>query len=638
MSNFGPLPYKKAAAPLRRYQGGGFGAISSPQNPTKFLPTFLGNGLYTPILASTDLYMVADDAGGSSWASRVGSQSAVRTGTPDANIETPLYPNALYAGVGYRKAVRMTGADYYTIPPNAANDLNSTSQTTYDVTLMVGSNGAAEIVLYNDSSVGYNFYLAVLGGGSAPIIEARVSHTGSDAVCQYACSRFCLYKVKLTYTGSTKTLTMSINGIAETSSAGTGTINSGGGVQGLGIGGIGGANPLQTSALIEFIRYQTVISDATWFNQVNYFMGMVDSKGNYPNYYVRTTKAAVYVNNKLWQFGPYLPRTTDKGYLSEYDYTNVLQNSTFTEPLGTGFTQAASGAGLSYQVDAEDNKTVGGIGLRIDNDIAGIEKGVYWTSAFVGADVKCWAYAEWKAISGAGVAYFQIYNMTTGRYYNKTTQTWQASPFYIALGATSATKVKTDFFFNNDSTGGAIFFFACNGAQANTTSCMFFHVQFMPAYDVVTQPFVYEGLSGGSSFQNEALYYPSANNINFARGKMTFDFTSQKSSAEVTTATKLGVFGLDGNVVFIPASSGSFSLTDGTNTCTISPTYARNQTLSFTLTWGGSSMSISESTSGLSATAAFSGTLGGNNFLGLGQALFIDGKQPYGYFKNIRIS
>lgn len=592
------------------------------------------NGLYAEPRASMDLYMSVDDAGGAVWNSRVGTYFANRNGTPNVTVETPLYPFGGFAGIGYRNSMLTTDTDNYVLPADPSHDLTASSVTSYDVTFMTHDFVDDEIILCNGSALDYNFYIAAISILGNPYIELRVRCATGDAVIQSPCERSAWYKILMVYQGASNSLSLAINGKLVSLSNGVGSPNVGG-TFGLGI----GTGPLGSSAekvrILEVIRYQeNMLLGSEWFNRCTHFFGLKTNQGQYPTAYGRPTRAAMYVNNKMWQFSADWMRVREYGYLEEGTLVNVLMNSTFTDALNTGHT-VYGGALTTYQADADANNEVGGTGLRVDNDAIGTAAGAYWASAFVGASAVCHFSIEWKSLDLGAQAYYQIYNLSTGNYYNESTQSWQATFIENPAGSPSASKVKYDLFFTNDTSASVMFIALSNGAVINGGSVIFFHTQLMPGYDVHGSPFIYESLSATTQKSNDVLNYDGVSSIDYSNGSVDFDLTVQNSSTENTTGADLSYFGGLGKIIYRPLGSSDVWLTDGTNTASVALAYPRDYTMRVAARWG-TALTLAERNTGTVGTTTFTPPLSSGD-VSIGGDTATNINQGYAYIKNLRI-
>ena len=637
MSNFGPLPYEEPMigrgnyGPLGDSTNGG-----SMASVWRFYAGYDGTGRVYEELPSTDLHLVVDDAGGSNWSSRVGPFIASRNGNPTVGLETPLYSalNSTFNGVGFRTAMQCGPIDYYSLPHNSAHDLTSASATTYDISFISGDFANNEIIISNDSSTDYNFYLASLLILGTPYIEVRVRHSVADAYVQFQCSRFSLYRLKITYLGANKILTLASNGYDIGTSIGVGTPNTGG-TQGLFIGkGVGGL-PALTTKIIEIQRHQSILPTSPDWRRLCYRSWNVHDVHDFqPAQLYRNTKAGLNVNNKFWQVGENWPRIDKYGYDSEEVVVNSLQNSTFTEAFNTGWTALGIG-NMSYQADVEDNSTVGGTGLKFQNDIIGTDVHANWLGAFINANTPCFFTCEWKSLTANAQAYFLIFSFGTGNYYDALAQVWQPFPVFNIPNGISLTKQKYDLLFISDVVAGNVSVFIGNSpTDLNTESFSFFHAQLTDNVDSPTSSFVYENISGGNFKASDILQYNQLQAIDYTKGEVRVDFTPRRNSNQNLSLHDESILGGLTEFLFVENLSTGFGMTDGLNTCTIYPTYSNNQTLKFQALWG-ANLTIKETTSNLSATSVFFPPLNVGD-LAVGGRLFTT-FQPYSRIKHLRI-
>jgi len=608
-----------------------YNVLAPPPPAFKFWARYAGNGFVFDPLPTTDLHLVADDAGPASWASRAGSYSAIAEGTPTTGLETPLDPAGNFNGTTHRQAVNFDALSYYYLPYDPAHFLTASSTTTYDILFFTGDFVSNEILISQFTPTGYNFYVAIFTIFSTPYIEVRVQHTINDAVVQYQCSRFAAYRLKMTYDGASKTLTLALNGKDIGNSVGEGVPLSGG-TDDLIVGAATAGFNLGTSKLIEIQRSQEIVSTASWATACYKFWGLQDVKGTSPLVFSCATKSALTVNGSIWQFGENWARMNNYGVLPENYTSNVLQNSTFTEAFGTGYSIA--GASVSYVPDANCNVNVGGNGLNVVNDLAANEYGVYWIYPFLGGLTPCWLSFEWAALDVGANAYWQVYNFATGKYYDQAASGWTPAITYNVAPYLGAGKKTHKAIFANDITGGSLLFLVCNGREANTKSLSFYHVQLMPGFDYAAAPFVYESVAGGNFKSYDFIQYPATPAIDYTKGKLTGEITALSNSSEPSSNTRVywaGFGGMAGSV----AGTSNFTLSDGAHTATITVPYISGQTLSFAQEWGGTTMTNKELTSGQTATATFTSPIDSGPFVvgGDGSANYQSGF----YTKNLKI-
>jgi len=577
--------------------------------------------------------MSVDDAGGAIWNSRVGTYFANMAGSPNVSVETPLYPFGGFSGIGYRNSMLSTDVDNYILPADVSHDLTASSVTSYDVTFMTHDFSDDEIILCNGSALDYNFYIAAVSILGVPNIELRVRCATTDAVIQHPCERSTWYKILMVYHGATNSLSLAVNGKLAALANGVGAPEVGG-TFGLGI----GTGPLGNSAskvrIVEVIRYQEdMLSGSEWFNRCAHFFGLKTNQGLYPTAYGRPTRSSMYVNNKMWQFGADWMRVREYGYLEEGTLSNLLMNSTFTDAFNTGY--SVFGSLAYYQSDADANIEVGGTGLRIDNDSLGSGCGIYWASAFSGASSPNHFSVEWKSLTLGAQAYYYIFNLSTGNFYNEATQSWQPGFVENPLGAPSMTKTTYNVVFNNDITGSVLFLSIDNGAIVDGGSFMLFHCQLMPGYDIHGSPFVYEALSSTAQKYSDVVNYDGASSIDYSAGSVDFDLTLENSSAENTAGANLSYFGGAGRIIYRPAGTADISITDGSNTASLSLSYPENYTMRVKGEWG-AGLSLMERNTGATSTAMFTPPLSSGD-ISVGGDTATNINQGYAYIKNLRI-
>ena len=588
------------------------------------------NGFVFDEQPTTDLHIVVDDAGGATWASRVGSFVAAASGTPTVGVETLLYPQGGFAGTGYRTGMTCA-AGYYELPYNAAHDITENSTVTYDLVLRTGDFVNSEIFVSHRDGVtfAYNLVIAAISLFGTPYIEARIQHTLVDAFVQYQCVRFGWYRLKMTYNGPTKTMVLSINGFDVGTSVAEGVPYYGAG-EPLNIGSDSFEFPITTCQLVELQREQSIVATAPdWRNRCAKFWGVQDIYGVFPKIIDRYSQAGITVNNKIFKVGGYWLRMNQYGFPSEDYVINVLQNSTFSEGFGTGF---GSGGATTYISDPQDNSSVGGNAVRVTNDNFGSFAGIYWTPIFVGAGTPCWLSIQWRALTAGANAYFLVYNSATGRYYDNSTQTWGVGVALNQAGTSSTDKVDFNLIFANDSSGGPLAVYVWNGYEVNTKQFAIFHVQFAPGYDKLGTPLVYESASGGNAKSNDNLQFDQAV-INYSQGVLQATVTPISASTDPLSANQI-YFGGAAGFLRQNTPSHDFVLTDGTNSAALPVTYVRGQALEFRSSWQGQLVN-QELTGGSTASAAFAApidsgdlAIGGNNTGVL---------QPGAYLKNVRI-
>lgn len=634
MMNFGPLPRRlRAQAPLRPYTGGNYGPLSTQDNTnttTLFNLPATGNGATLSDLPSTDLHLVTDDIIlGQNWLSRVGSLYATTFGSPIVDNETPFYINGGFTGSGYRKSLT-TSAGNYQVAYDVSHELTNTSTKTFVFIIQTGDFVSSEVFASYGSGLGFNFYFAALDVLGAPTLETRVQCATTDAVVQYPSCKYTFYAIKITYDGATNTLSMAVNGVDWSSSIGIGNPISGVGNP-LYIGDNNLGFPLVTAKLLEFQRHDSILSTANWFVQLCSLYGVRDTHSINPVSFSRDSKAGFRVNNKIWQVGPNWPRVTELGYLTEGTVVNLLQNSIFSEPFGTGFTSFNN---VSYQSDVDDYSCSGGTGLKITNDLLGTLSGVFWTHAFLGASVPSWFSFEWKPLNVGSNAYYLIYNSTTGNYYNALTAVWGASIVYNPADPSSGEKVKTDIIFNNDSVGGTVLIYLLNASEVNENEAVFFLAQFYPSFDTIASPFIYEGTAPVNLKYEDILIYPSSI-INYSDGSFECDATLIPSSSDPVSYDRIYTGALNGFIKQV-SPSADFIGTDNTNTASIAVPHNRMQSLKLKLSWvNGGNLVINEKLSGLSNTTTFTAPLdSGDVALGCNNSGLTHASV---YLKNIKI-
>lgn len=611
-----------------------------------FWPSYSSNGYILQSRMNTDLHLVADDlAIGSNWVSRQGGHTATLNGQPSIGLETPFYPSGGFNGSGFRTSASVfSAADYYAIPNNINNIIQNNDDVTYEIIMKTGDFSAGEILVSQPvpAGSGYNFYIATVNSFLNPMIEIVVGHDAGDAIVQFDVSRYCFYYLKIAYQFINRQLTVQVNGRGG-NFAGVGAGNlSTGGVEPYYIGcGTAGASPAVSSQIIELQRHRGLIADTPeGYNRATRFFGVHDTYGVIPTNCIRESKAAIEVNNKLWQVGLDWPCLNHKGRLSEAISTNYLANSIFSETFGTGY-NFYSPIGLSYAADPDDHKSSGGTGLKFENDLGGTFHGVWQDVGLIGAGSPCYFYCEWKALTLNAQAYFIIYNAATANYYDVVTQTWGAATVFNKPGNSSLQKIKYQLNFNNDSSLGHVLVGLCNTiTDFNTDSFIYFLWQFSDGFPTPCSPLIYETVTGDTTKYRDCVTYSEADSIKYVKGAFSAEISFLNSSTDTNYYNKT-ILGGNSEFMYLPSPSTSIRLSDSINNTDISPVYSREQILLLSGYWGiSSTMKLQESMTGAISNNAFTSPLNSGD-LGVGgtndPTFFATWLQPGAYIRNLKI-
>lgn len=576
--------------------------------PYRFRALFKGTGLVYDTFATTDLHLVGNDATVSDWASRVGSFAATAPVPANVGLETPFYPKGEFDGVNFAKGVS-SDTDGFLFPFDSSHQFNNTDQRTIIVKAITGDFLQNEFVTSQFTGLGFNHYISFVDILGIPYIEARVQHTVTDAVVKFQCSRNTIYYIKITFNGPTRELTLAINGVDIENSYGQGDVLTGG-TEDLALcaATVSSGFGMVTGKLIEYQRLTEILSTPVWRLMCFKSWGIYTVKGTSPLSFERNSKAGFTVNNTIWQYGHYMPRINEYGYLPEEYVINVLQNSTFTQPLGVGFS-VNGGAAVSYITDPDANSNAGGTALQIQNDLGGGEKGIYWIYGYVGSNSPCVLSLQYKALTPATNIYYQVFCFDSSRFYDATTQSWTGVNTYNEISYIDLQKQYFDIIFNYDVTGGPAYIAVSNGLQADDNAVAVFHVQFSPGFDKVGSPFVYDGVAGGNAKYSCNLIYDGPSSIDYTEGSAEAYITPLNSSLDPVGAQRVYLGGTTG---FVKNDVGfpEMVLSDGTNSNSLNVPYNRGQTLNYKCEWGPLvGLKQREKNSGLVSSGAFTSPL-----------------------------
>jgi hypothetical protein len=593
------------------------------------------NGLYTQTNSNSKLLLVADDAG-ATWSSRVGSVSATRVGVVQTR-ESPFYPNGGFLGSGYRVGLSsFNPTGYYTIPYNSNIEFNNTDQTTWFFIIRTGALTRDEVIFSKHTGAGYNCRLKVYTTGN---IEFVVGYDGGNAVATLAAlNKNTYYLICCQHDPATKTAYINYNGVTTASGVGVGNIYTDNTTRYRIGGDDNDAVPymLQTHLLEIWKENATLMSITDLQKRVRYFSGFVQQVGSDPFLEYRFDYANVFVNNKLWRVGRGINVINQYGALFETPAINQISNSTFVNPLATGWVAAvAGGSTITLVTNSNTFSDVGGQTSQIFTDlISSLATLSQTTVNACGGGFNIKLSVDYNVDNPACVSYWQAYNVTTGNYYNSGTNLWQAGAVYNVMGS-SLSRTKFTASFNNDAVGSAIQFnFSNNANPGNANNSIYIHhIQCEFGSLVFHERIVSETAPQGSVEQ--ILIYPAAI-LNGTNGRFKADITMLNNGSSPTIDPR-SIIGSFGAYIGFSSSSGNPRLEDGAaNTVQLSTGYTDHQLFDLDARWkNATSMSITSSVLGSSSLLSY--TPVGMGFVGVGQTGNIGQYMLNGYIKNIKI-
>lgn len=640
---------------------------SHPTNPMVVRDSIMTtpkNGLVLPDLASTDLHLVADDlTSGSDWASRVGSFTAIKTGTnPTVGLESPLYPSGGFSGSGYRTAMADCAAGaYYKFAYDSAHSLTSSSTVTCHILLRLGVLANEEVYWsrYISASTKYNFRIYSKNDGTnAYRLYVQVDHSTTNAVCNRLLTQMGYCLLTFTYNGSTKVLTMYVNGnVVTTGSGNVGTSTGVGNIvtdtsSELYIGRDPSAtpSPMVKGQILEVVRYQEILSSTTIMQHAQRTMGLQTDNGIYPAVaYIRNSAGFVQVNNKIWAFCKDWPLVNENGFYAHVSFGCTMYSTAITDGTG-GISNLTITAGVTVAPEAGAiNSQVNGQTLTIPGSGASIDSAM-WFNFGMAQSVKGAATIVWRPNIPGSVAYAYIYDETTLKYW-VTGTTWSLSPTAIDLSAfviqgsgTISDPYVSNVPFTTEAFGAGshrIDAFVHNNTILDASkSIKVYHCQICDSQQFSPEPLVVIHPNGGDGVAvlGFSLEYPSSV-VNWNFGSLTYEFRPNFPSTQPRVSPSNALTQLSGgtsnNYSQMNIGSAEFRFKDNAaHVVTMAPTYGWRELLQFKLDWNsaGAIMVGQITNKAISGNAVFTAPLTSGTFR-IGSA----SQSPGGSIKNIII-
>lgn len=417
---------------------------------------FNRNGFVLDDTVDADLHIVADDLTvGSNWDSRVGSYVAALNGQPDIGVETPLYPGGGFSGSGYRNGTSGYGfSDYYVFPDDSQHNLTDANEITYEFIMRVGHGTNDEDLLSRYLFPDYNIRVYTSYSAGSYYINAYVGLNVLSALISTQVEPYTYNYVSVMWSGPNKELTLGINGNYSVVT-GLGNVIVPAGPCGL----LVGCNSnfiayMATGQLIEVMRHRYKMTQSESTNRFYKFAGMESLAGELPQYYNRSTRGELIVNDKIYSFGQNFPRINQKGLLVENLYNGFLKNNFFQEDLAflDQWIYFAGGTStITSYSDSDSFSQIGGTGFKMSMDGAGSFCYVYQdTTALYQANYRIWVDVWVKSVDMGCYPLLYIYNWATGNYYDITNQVWSAVPVYNTITTSSTNLEKFSFTMVNE--------------------------------------------------------------------------------------------------------------------------------------------------------------------------------------------
>lgn len=431
--------------------------------PRDILP-FNKNGFVLQNTADTDLHIVADDLSlGSDWVSRTGSYIAALNGQPTIGDETPFYPLGGFSGSGYRTATtNYTSSNYYAFPNDSQHDFTDTNQISYEMIIKVGHQYANETILSRYLFPFYNFKVKISYTGVYSVdVYVGMSITSPQVTLQV--DPYTYNMVHIIWDGPTSTLTVGVNGYFS-SSTGAGTVNVPAGPCTLNVGCDTNFIDYMTSGqIVEIMRHRYLMPQSTAINRLNNFAGMQSVSGQLPQYFNRSTRGELFVNNKIFSFGSNFPRLNEKGLLLENFYNGFIKNNFFDTDLSFLQEWNYASAGLSTVTaysDSDSFSQIGGTGIKVYTDNVGSLSYFYQQTttqyqANYRVNVDIWV----KSLDLGCYPVLYIISATSGNYYDITNSLWSATPLYNVITTTSTNIEKFSFSMVNEGSNASFTYF-----------------------------------------------------------------------------------------------------------------------------------------------------------------------------------
>lgn len=605
-----------------------FGQKVKGSTPTNLAPfprdmlNYDSNGYVLAETSDTDLHIVADDlTTGSNWVSRVGSYVAGISGQPTIGSETPFYPSGGFDGVGYRAATTgYTSSDYYSFPSDTQHDITGANQISYEIILKVGHGVVDEEILSRYLFPDYNLRARVAIVGGLPYLDVYVGTTGNPPHVSVLVDQYTYNFIHILWDGPSLTLSVGVNGIF-TSNTGSGTVIVPAGPCALFVGCDSNfADYMTTGQIIEIIRHRVLMTQSTAKDRVRLFGGLQSAAGELPQYYERSTRGEIFVNNKIFSFGSYFPRMNEKGVLLQNFYNGFIKNNFFEQdlPLLNQWAYFTSGSStITTYSDADSFSEIGGTGIKVYTDGSGNPAYFYQTTATqYQANYRTWIDLWVKSIDSGCYPAMYILNSASGKYYDVQNQVWSINPVLNTFTTTSTNKEKFTFSIVNEG--------------ANSTYLYYFEGFSVPGN--INKSYVVYGISDNMSEQKQCVKVNRDNSnvssfdylrynksmVKMDKDRITFSVTYQSAASilpysymsRYVFADSAGFLKMDvgTNNLRLSDSSGSSALISGS-------AYTADEKISYSVKWDKNvayNLSISDITESISASASCTNDIDNN--------------------------